>query len=74
MCRSMFHRNWISDWWDEYIYMRQRTPIPSTHNVLTPALCPSIIVSSNFFSLGTKYPTTPNQLDRAAMLLHYAAK
>ncbi|XP_003384970.2 PREDICTED: carnitine O-palmitoyltransferase 1, liver isoform-like isoform X2 [Amphimedon queenslandica] len=57
--KSWTNRNWISDWWDEYIYLRQRTPIP---------------FNSNYFSLGTRRPTTPHQLDRAAMLIHLGTK
>ena len=27
-CRSWQKRNWIADWWRDYIYLKQRSPIP----------------------------------------------
>lgn len=30
MFRSLFFRNWLNDWWLDYIYLRQRTPIACT--------------------------------------------
>lgn len=57
--RSWTHRNWISDWWMEYVYLKQRTPIP---------------FNSNYYALGNLYPPTKSQLDRAAMFMHLACK
>jgi carnitine O-palmitoyltransferase 1 len=57
--RSWTHRNWISAWWDEYVYLRQRTPIS---------------FNSNYFSLGTVKPVSPYPLDRAAELIYYGVK
>ncbi|XP_019849708.1 PREDICTED: carnitine O-palmitoyltransferase 1, muscle isoform-like isoform X1 [Amphimedon queenslandica] len=53
--RSWTHRNWLSQWWEEFIYFRQRTSI--SHN-------------SNYFCLGARRPPTPHQLDRAASALY----
>eukprot|EP00731_Ephydatia_muelleri_P002535 Em0001g2535a len=52
--KGWWSRNWIAEWWLNYIYLRQRTPI---------------CFNSNYYTAGTLYPTTRHQLDRAAMML-----
>ncbi len=29
-CRTWYLRNWIADWWVDYIYLRQRSPTMCT--------------------------------------------
>ncbi|KAL5517212.1 hypothetical protein EMCRGX_G002713 [Ephydatia muelleri] len=52
--KGWWSRNWIGEWWLNYIYLRQRTPI---------------CFNSNYYTTGTLQPTTTHQLDRAAMLI-----
>jgi carnitine O-palmitoyltransferase 1 len=56
--RAFRNRNWINEWWLDYIYLKQRTPI---------------CVNSNYYAIGGKVIPTTFQLDRAAMLIHSCA-
>jgi carnitine O-palmitoyltransferase 1 len=56
-----FHRwstNYVSDWWEEYVYLRGRSPL---------------MVNSNFYCIDMlKEPMTKNQAARAASLIYAA--
>lgn len=50
--------NYVSDWWEEYVYLRGRSPL---------------IVNSNFYGIDALYlKTTHIQAARAAMVIHIA--
>jgi carnitine O-palmitoyltransferase 1 len=53
--RAFRNRNWINDWWLDYIYLKQRTPI---------------CFNSNYYATGSSFTPTHSQLDRAAMILY----
>mmetsp|Transcript_4768 Transcript_4768/g.11175 ORF Transcript_4768/g.11175 Transcript_4768/m.11175 type:complete len:838 (-) Transcript_4768:226-2739(-) len=54
--KSWFSGNYVSDWWEKYVYLRSRTPI---------------LINSNYYGLGfNNYIPTSNQTARAAALIH----
>lgn len=57
----MFYRfatNYVSDWWEEYVYLRGRSPL---------------IVNSNFYGIDAiSLKTTHLQAARAATVIHIA--
>ncbi|XP_065912529.1 carnitine O-palmitoyltransferase 1, liver isoform-like [Dysidea avara] len=52
-------RNWCSDLWVEYVYLRGRS---------------SLLINSNYYALDYVNIVTPHQLDRAAMRLYCSLK
>ncbi|XP_032784458.2 carnitine O-palmitoyltransferase 1, liver isoform isoform X2 [Daphnia magna] len=56
--KRMWSTNYVSDWWEEYVYLRGRSPI---------------MVNSNFYGIDTlfKHPTR-NQAARAANIIYEA--
>lgn len=54
--RHLYSTNYISEWWEKYVYLRQRTPI---------------MVNSNYYICDTRSRPTTNQISRAACLTHY---
>lgn len=54
--KSWWALNWVTDWWEKYIYLRGRSPLP---------------INSNYYSLDHSFwkPTT-HQISRAAVTLH----
>ena len=54
--RHLYSTNYISEWWEKYVYLRQRTPI---------------MVNSNYYICDTRSRPTTNQISRAAGLVHY---
>ncbi|ULU08278.1 hypothetical protein L3Y34_019436 [Caenorhabditis briggsae] len=54
--KSWFSSNYVTDWWEEFVYMRQRSPI---------------MINSNYYGFDTlnEHPTT-NQASRAANLTY----
>ncbi|CAJ0959804.1 unnamed protein product, partial [Mesorhabditis belari] len=54
MLKSWLSSNYVTDWWEEFVYLRQRSPI---------------MINSNYYALDTlnEHPTT-NQAARAANL------
>lgn len=58
MLKSWFATNYVSDWWEEYVYLRGRSPL---------------IVNSNFYGIDAiSLKTTNVQAARAAMVIHIA--
>ncbi|KAL0984387.1 hypothetical protein UPYG_G00140790 [Umbra pygmaea] len=56
--KSLWASNYVSDWWEEYIYLRGRSPI---------------MVNSNYYGMDFLYVTpTPIQAARAGNTLHAA--
>lgn len=54
--KSWFASNYVSDWWEEYVYLRGRSPL---------------MVNSNFYGLDAIFvKTTDKQAARAAMIIH----
>lgn len=54
--KSWFASNYVSDWWEEYVYLRGRS---------------SLMVNSNFYGLDAIFvKTTDKQAARAAMIIH----
>jgi carnitine O-palmitoyltransferase 1 len=53
--RAFRNRNWLNEWWLDYIYLKQRTPI---------------CFNSNYYATGGKVLPTTSQLDRAAMIIY----
>lgn len=51
-------RNWLNEWWLDYIYLKQRTPI---------------CFNSNYYATCGRHLPTSSQLDRAAMLMYSSA-
>ncbi|XP_054274253.1 carnitine O-palmitoyltransferase 1, muscle isoform-like isoform X1 [Macrosteles quadrilineatus] len=58
MLKSWWSSNYVSDWWEEYVYLRGRSPL---------------MVNSNFYGIDAilMHPTT-NQAARAATIIHTA--
>jgi carnitine O-palmitoyltransferase 1 len=57
--KSWLTGNYVSDWWEKYVYLRGRSPI---------------LINSNYYGLGYAYHIpTPDQTARAAVLLHWYA-
>uniref|UniRef100_A0A1B6L5C7 carnitine O-palmitoyltransferase n=1 Tax=Graphocephala atropunctata TaxID=36148 RepID=A0A1B6L5C7_9HEMI len=56
--KSWWSSNYVSDWWEEYVYLRGRSPL---------------MVNSNFYGIDAilMHPTT-NQAARAATIIHTA--
>lgn len=55
-----FATNYVSDWWEEYVYLRGRSPL---------------IVNSNFYGIDAiSLKTTHVQAARAASVVHIALK
>lgn len=57
--RSWQKRNWLEEWWIDFIYLRQRTPTP---------------FNSNYYACGNREVTTKHGIDRAAEHIHHSAK
>jgi len=54
--KSWFSGNYVSDWWEKYVYLRSRTPI---------------LINSNYYGMGFHdFIPTSNQNARAAGLVH----
>ncbi len=70
----------MSDWWVEFIYLRQRTPICCelmTLFSLVPSICTYVcmlIVNSNYYVLSQRRFLSRKQLDRAATVAYYYTK
>ncbi|XP_065912520.1 carnitine O-palmitoyltransferase 1, muscle isoform-like [Dysidea avara] len=52
-------RNWCSDLWIEYVYLRGRS---------------SLLINSNYFALDSMEAESPHQIDRAAMRTYFSLK
>ena len=60
VAKSWFSGNYVSDWWEKYIYLRSRSPI---------------LINSNYYGLGYAwFIPSPIQTARAGVLVHYFAK
>jgi len=54
--KSWFSPNYVTDWWETYVYLRGRTPI---------------VINSNYYILDSKLPSlTDKQVARAAYVIH----
>jgi len=54
--KSWWSYNYVSDWWEEYVYLRSRSPL---------------MVYSNYASFDYYFhPPTPHQVSRAATIVH----
>ncbi|CAH2266905.1 jg2833, partial [Pararge aegeria aegeria] len=54
--KSWWSSNYVSDWWEEYVYLRGRSPL---------------MVNSNFYGTDTLLRPTRLQAARAATIIHY---
>uniref|UniRef100_A0A6T8DEQ1 Choline/carnitine acyltransferase domain-containing protein n=2 Tax=Cryptomonas curvata TaxID=233186 RepID=A0A6T8DEQ1_9CRYP len=60
VAKSWLSGNYVSDWWEKYIYLRSRSPI---------------LINSNYYGLGYAYHIpSAIQTARAGVLVHYFAK
>ena len=59
LCLKWFMaENYVSDWWEEYVYLRGRSPL---------------MINSNYYGIeGPKAPPTTNQAARAGNIVHAA--
>jgi len=58
--KSWFAANYVSDWWEKYVYLRSRS---------------SILINSNYYGLGyANYIPSHCQAARAAVLTHFYTK
>ncbi|XP_052746902.1 carnitine O-palmitoyltransferase 1, muscle isoform-like [Bicyclus anynana] len=57
--KSWWSSNYVSDWWEEYVYLRGRSPL---------------MVNSNFYGTDTLLRPTRRQAARAATVIHFALR
>ncbi|CAG9557982.1 unnamed protein product [Danaus chrysippus] len=57
--KSWWSSNYVSDWWEEYVYLRGRSPL---------------MVNSNFYGTDTLLRPTGVQAARAATIIHYCLR
>lgn len=54
--KSLWSPNYVSDWWERFVYLRSRAPL---------------MINSNYYGVGTLHePPSSNQVARAATLVH----
>mmetsp|Transcript_5605 Transcript_5605/g.10883 ORF Transcript_5605/g.10883 Transcript_5605/m.10883 type:complete len:824 (-) Transcript_5605:763-3234(-) len=57
VAKSFYSTNYVSDWWEKYVYLRGRSPI---------------LINSNYYGLGfNNYIPTSSQVSRAATLMYH---
>jgi len=54
--KHLFSVNYISEWWEKYVYLRGRTPL---------------MANSNYYVLDSKSRPTTNQIERAGNVVHH---
>ncbi|XP_026497542.1 carnitine O-palmitoyltransferase 1, liver isoform [Vanessa tameamea] len=57
--KSWWSSNYVSDWWEEYVYLRGRSPL---------------MVNSNFYGTDTLLRPTSVQAARASTIIHFCLK
>jgi len=73
--RAWRSRNWCSDLWIEYVYLRGRNSLLSKLVFLKLTkhqVC--ITVNSNYFALDAVEAESPHQIDRAVMRTYHSLK
>jgi len=53
--RSLFKRNYVTEWWEKYVYLNNRNPL---------------MIGCNYYILGSVVSPTTSQTARAAVLVH----